>query len=1157
MAGLFDRLFSGARASILPPQVVPLRQRVLPSDALVYAIGDVHGCLTELQQLESLIIEDAAGHPGPRFIIGLGDYVDRGPHSATVVDHIMGPAPDGFERICIGGNHETHMLDFLRNPRDADLWLGVGGLETLTSYGVDVPLRLTTPASRQALAAAFAAAMPAEHVEFLSALPQMVILDRHVFVHAGIRPGIPLDAQAPHDLILITNDFLNFEGELDYTVVHGHTPVQAPLQTPNRIAVDTGAYGTGRLSAARVFQGAVDFLTVNRMGAIRRPDVRAADLHPVRGGAVVTAPVQTEAEIIPFAAARAAAPAPRERPVPIDEPPAPEVPASLQAVPAQPVDAPAFEGSAVDDPVPIAEVPHDLPSIGEPLTHATTAAAGHALSVTLRGGDEALNPRSYGAPADAVETPMAEANAADPADDAPRVRPVPAKYRRWRIVAAPVRPQRAADDSAWAAADVAPLSAPEAVDAPQDLFVDPPAPVEAPADPAVPTIERAEAAARDRLQAALARLERVRAEAAASAGARSAALSAKASAVATPQPARPVVEMPGPIADVSTDASGPIVDMEPRFEAPSIAVPPVVMEPVLQAEPPAPPASVRRDGDFFWPDEQAVRGLSAGNAARREPEPPVEDGWRAGAGTSRPPVSEPDPALGADWPLSVSEWANTPSRGRGAPERSRAGHAGQQDPRANGVQADPRAYGAQEGEGAPIEAPRPDRRIADARAGEPRVADPRMGPRTIQRPMGPGRFGPNAEPRVGMRPPLAGAGPMAARTLPPPPKPSRMPLVAAGVIGVMLLASGVVAASYNGVDFGRMVAQIPLPSLDILDESEPTGDAPAVAAVSDTPSGPASTGSPSAFDPGFLSSPPTDPSAETTALSDDEDIVTNGIDPLAAVPDTVVAGADSGSLKPRIEPVDPLSGAVTSVDPNALDPVQAPEPDVAALNPTIDAPQTFALTPDPAGADDGTGEASETAAVDDAPAVPEAFAGEKPWTQRIGLSALRPGERPPVAVTTDGPVLSAPLPVARPRLAAIEEQAPSDGNAITVTPPQVTQPPEPVATTPQRSRPVETVRQPSATSRRPVETVRQAPPEDTFGYIDNGFIPAEPSQVIGRPAAGPRDLRDYIDTAQPSDREVRQIGRQLRPCAIAGPSEPCWLPPPGTDPYADGLWDAE
>lgn len=219
--------------------------------AAIYAIGDVHGCLDQLLALEAQIAADAAGVPGEKWLVTLGDYIDRGPQPAAVIAHVMGAAPEGFRRFALVGNHEQLLLDFLGNPAANLDWLEWGGLATAASYGLvdDSHAWRRRP---QDFARRLEPLIPARHVSWLQDLPTCLVVPGFFFVHAGIRPGVPLAAQDDEDLIWIRAPFLKARLATDLTVVHGHTPVDAPEFVPGRIDIDTGCCFGGTLTALRV-----------------------------------------------------------------------------------------------------------------------------------------------------------------------------------------------------------------------------------------------------------------------------------------------------------------------------------------------------------------------------------------------------------------------------------------------------------------------------------------------------------------------------------------------------------------------------------------------------------------------------------------------------------------------------------------------------------------------------------------------------------------------------------------------------------------------------------------------------------------------------------------------------------------------------------------
>ncbi|MBO9709898.1 MAG: serine/threonine protein phosphatase [Caulobacter sp.] len=229
---------------------------------LIYAIGDVHGHLALLDALLDTIAADAAGRTasGPPVLVLVGDYIDRGPQSREVIDRLMAlearAAERGeFEPRFLLGNHEQTMLAFLDGPEGGPAWADFGGGATLASYGVPPPPGRGDAAAWADVQARFKAAVPPGHVAFLRRLELSARYGDYLFVHAGVRPGVPLDRQDPEDLVWIRGDFLNTAHRLGVVVVHGHTPAEAPFLGADRINIDTGAYATGVLTAVRLDGG--------------------------------------------------------------------------------------------------------------------------------------------------------------------------------------------------------------------------------------------------------------------------------------------------------------------------------------------------------------------------------------------------------------------------------------------------------------------------------------------------------------------------------------------------------------------------------------------------------------------------------------------------------------------------------------------------------------------------------------------------------------------------------------------------------------------------------------------------------------------------------------------------------------------------------------
>jgi len=188
----------------------------------------------------------------------LGDYVDRGPASREVLDRLVGRNRT-FRGVFLKGNHEDYLTGFVANPLVIEDWQHFGGLQTLMSYGITPPID-TGPNAHAKLATAFAALLPDGHRKFLESLRLSFTCGDYFFVHAGVRPGIPLAQQREEDLLWIRRDFLLCEDEFGKIVVHGHTPVAEPEVHPNRINIDTGAYATGRLTCLRLEEDRVEFV---------------------------------------------------------------------------------------------------------------------------------------------------------------------------------------------------------------------------------------------------------------------------------------------------------------------------------------------------------------------------------------------------------------------------------------------------------------------------------------------------------------------------------------------------------------------------------------------------------------------------------------------------------------------------------------------------------------------------------------------------------------------------------------------------------------------------------------------------------------------------------------------------------------------------------
>lgn len=233
----------------------------VPDGERLYVVGDVHGRSDLLARIHHAIRADVHERPGPlkRTVVYLGDYVDRGPGSFQVLEMLIRMPLEGMKLVYLKGNHEDMMLRFIRGD-DIPGWLYNGGDATLASYGVMVTRMMPSPTMIAELRRRLQDAMPAAHVTFLESLQLMHLAGDYLFVHAGIRPGVPLDAQRPADLMWIREPFLVAKNTFGKCVVHGHTISTVPEVRANRIGIDTGAFYSGRLTCLVLEGDRVGFL---------------------------------------------------------------------------------------------------------------------------------------------------------------------------------------------------------------------------------------------------------------------------------------------------------------------------------------------------------------------------------------------------------------------------------------------------------------------------------------------------------------------------------------------------------------------------------------------------------------------------------------------------------------------------------------------------------------------------------------------------------------------------------------------------------------------------------------------------------------------------------------------------------------------------------
>jgi len=198
----------------------------------IFATGDIHGRLDKLEDLMDVVEADR----NEDTLIFLGDYIDRGPDSAGVVDFILDLRETYRNIVCLRGNHEELFLDYVLKQKNRDLYFYNGGRYTLRSYGLDPD----TPPSESDI--------PERHMAFFKSLPYYWETEDYIFVHAGLRPGIPLGRQDKDDMVWIRGEFIFARCDFGKTVIFGHTPFSVPFIEDRRIGIDTGAAYSGPLT---------------------------------------------------------------------------------------------------------------------------------------------------------------------------------------------------------------------------------------------------------------------------------------------------------------------------------------------------------------------------------------------------------------------------------------------------------------------------------------------------------------------------------------------------------------------------------------------------------------------------------------------------------------------------------------------------------------------------------------------------------------------------------------------------------------------------------------------------------------------------------------------------------------------------------------------
>lgn len=242
----------------------------VPDGTRVYAVGDIHGRADLLAAIRKKIVKDAKKAAKKsaierKVVVYLGDYVDRGPDSFGVIEMLLDEPLDGFEEVYLKGNHEDYMAKFLIGDGDGLGWLFNGAENTIASYGVEPGNWMDfDPEKLRSLRTELFDAIPERHRDFLDRLALHHAEGGYLFVHAGIRPEVPLAAQDEEDLMWIRDDFLESTADHKARVVHGHTISWTPEILPNRIGIDTGAFVSGVLTALVVEGAETRVITAGR-----------------------------------------------------------------------------------------------------------------------------------------------------------------------------------------------------------------------------------------------------------------------------------------------------------------------------------------------------------------------------------------------------------------------------------------------------------------------------------------------------------------------------------------------------------------------------------------------------------------------------------------------------------------------------------------------------------------------------------------------------------------------------------------------------------------------------------------------------------------------------------------------------------------------------
>ena len=221
----------------------------LPAETRIYAVGDIHGRADLLADIIARIDDDLQRRPVRHAIeVYLGDYIDRGPDSSSVLD-MLAIRMVRNSAICLRGNHEAMLENFLRDPATLLDWLPLGARQTLASYGI---ASVSADQAASTVHRQFIRNFPRAHEVFLQCLRNSFCCGDFLFVHAGIRPNVLIELQEESDMLWIRKEFLNATQDHGKYVVHGHTPVPHADIRSNRVNIDTGAWRSGVLTCIAI-----------------------------------------------------------------------------------------------------------------------------------------------------------------------------------------------------------------------------------------------------------------------------------------------------------------------------------------------------------------------------------------------------------------------------------------------------------------------------------------------------------------------------------------------------------------------------------------------------------------------------------------------------------------------------------------------------------------------------------------------------------------------------------------------------------------------------------------------------------------------------------------------------------------------------------------